>query len=558
FLSDTDLEIEACAVDSEMNVLICGASSMGEDSTWIPCIRVVKTDSFGHLIWERCFVGWSANFEPTMRIVELPDGEMMVAFVDYWPALTTPTLLRLSANGDSLSSYQFPLPLDWFSQRGQFALDQEGVLHFMAFEYEMGAQNPEDRLHWIQFATNSEIIAEIFSYTDASGLIYAAPMQDGMLAAGIVWETGVSNTDLLVARAAPSGDWQYVAQIEMPSHQSLRGIFPASDSAYALFGTYSGDESLSDPAIYFIGDDGPGTYIYSVTPHLDFGVVPLDETGSITVQLHLTGDTSAIITDFTIAENYATSLHLPDTIYSDVPFEFLIGFRPTERRIYVDTLRIFSAATNSELIIPMRGQAPFPVLTLDSELLDFHWVHLGDSALEQFNLYNTGTDTLFVQEFNEHPPFYLDSVGPFIILAGDSFDLQFTFHPSEMGLYEHWLRFESNDPEELDSVRLLGRCVSPNDAEDVPEIPRDFKLHSAYPNPFNSTTTLRFDLPRAFHVKLTLYNLAGQEVAVLLDSPMYAGAHTVSLNSEALASGLYFAHLVAGENVATQKLVLLK
>jgi hypothetical protein len=353
------------------------------------------------------------------------------------------------------------------------------------------------------------------------------------------------------------GTWQYYFRLNMPSTQQGHAIAFIRNKLVVLGGDWLGGGGAS-PTVFFIGDDGQAGYLYSSPPHLDFGVVPLEETGSITVQLHLTGDTSAVITDVMLPENYATSLHLPDTIYSDVPFEFLIGFRPTERRIYVDTLRIFSTALNTELVIPLRGQAPFPVLTLESELLDFHWVHLGDSALEQFNLYNTGTDTLFVQEFNEHPPFYLDSVGPFIILAGDSFDLQFTFHPSEMGLYEHWLRFESNDPEELDSVRLLGRCVSPNDAEDVPEIPRDFKLHSAYPNPFNSTTTLRFDLPRAFHVKLTLYNLAGQEVAVLLDSPMYAGAHTVSLNSEALASGLYFAHLVAGENVATQKLVLLK
>ena len=209
-------------------------------------------------------------------------------------------------------------------------------------------------------------------------------------------------------------------------------------------------------------------------------------------------------------------------------------------------------------MIPVRGQGPFPTLTVESELLDFHWVHLGDSAQSPFTLYNTGTDTLFISPLVEFAPFFLDSTGPFTILEGDSIELNFTFHPWERGLFEHWLYFHSNDPEEEDSVRLLGRCVSPSDADDIPEIPREFKFYSAYPNPFNNSTTLHFDLPRMFHVKLSLYNLVGQEVATLLNTQLAAGAHSVSADTESLASGIYFARLIAGNNAATQKLVLLK
>ncbi len=83
-------------------------------------------------------------------------------------------------------------------------------------------------------------------------------------------------------------------------------------------------------------------------------------------------------------------------------------------------------------------------------------------------------------------------------------------------------------------------------------------LHEAFPNPFNATTTLSFDLPQSAKVRLSVFDLLGREVAVLVDAVVVAGSHRVSFDGADLASGIYFARLAAGDRVQTRKLVVLK
>jgi subtilisin-like proprotein convertase family protein len=97
------------------------------------------------------------------------------------------------------------------------------------------------------------------------------------------------------------------------------------------------------------------------------------------------------------------------------------------------------------------------------------------------------------------------------------------------------------------------------DADDSPiGLPSSFKFHGAFPNPFNPSTTLRFDLASNSDVSLVVFNSLGQEVATLVNGSMNAGSHSISFNAADLPSGLYFAQLRAGTNVSTQKLVLMK
>ncbi len=89
-------------------------------------------------------------------------------------------------------------------------------------------------------------------------------------------------------------------------------------------------------------------------------------------------------------------------------------------------------------------------------------------------------------------------------------------------------------------------------------IPSDYKLEQNYPNPFNPSTTISYSLPRASNVKLTIYNLLGQEVTTLVNSFNQAGKHSVQFNAANLASGVYIYSIKADNFSATKKLVLLK
>jgi len=90
-------------------------------------------------------------------------------------------------------------------------------------------------------------------------------------------------------------------------------------------------------------------------------------------------------------------------------------------------------------------------------------------------------------------------------------------------------------------------------------LPEYFALYPNYPNPFNPTTTLQFDLMQYDRVTLKVFNVLGQEVATLFDkAPLGAGMHRVEFDGALLASGIYFYRLQTAEFAATRKMVLLK
>jgi hypothetical protein len=90
-------------------------------------------------------------------------------------------------------------------------------------------------------------------------------------------------------------------------------------------------------------------------------------------------------------------------------------------------------------------------------------------------------------------------------------------------------------------------------------LPTTFNLAQNFPNPFNPTTTIRFETPAASHVKLAVYNLAGELVRTLVDGEIAAGYHQVNFDASGLASGIYFYRLEAGSNFnVTRKLMVQK
>ena len=99
--------------------------------------------------------------------------------------------------------------------------------------------------------------------------------------------------------------------------------------------------------------------------------------------------------------------------------------------------------------------------------------------------------------------------------------------------------------------------------ESKPEIPTDFRLFPAYPNPFNPITSLRYDLPGQAQVTLTIYDLIGREVTQLVNTTQDAGYRSVqwdatNMNGKPVSAGVYLYQIRAGEFVQTRKMVLLK
>jgi hypothetical protein len=91
-----------------------------------------------------------------------------------------------------------------------------------------------------------------------------------------------------------------------------------------------------------------------------------------------------------------------------------------------------------------------------------------------------------------------------------------------------------------------------------PEIPADFSLEQNFPNPFNPTTTIKFNLKTAGNITLVVYNVMGQVVETLIDGYKPAGTYTQVYHAKNLASGIYYYELKAGSYKAVHKMLLIK
>ena len=131
------------------------------------------------------------------------------------------------------------------------------------------------------------------------------------------------------------------------------------------------------------------------------------------------------------------------------------------------------------------------------------------------------------------------------------------------------VKFSLEATDGIDTVKVTGddRVLFVNrydylstESEGIPTV---FALHENYPNPFNPTTTLRFDLPEVSDITLTIYNMLGQRVRTYNMNDTPAGYHSIKWNAtndygDPVGAGVYLYQLRANQYVKTRKMVLLK
>jgi M6 family metalloprotease-like protein len=117
-----------------------------------------------------------------------------------------------------------------------------------------------------------------------------------------------------------------------------------------------------------------------------------------------------------------------------------------------------------------------------------------------------------------------------------------------------------NDSEALQIERSLFALLNSGHEgeQDSKSLPDEFKLHDAYPNPFNSNTTITFEIPVTTNGSLKIFNIRGQLVETLMSGTLTAGYHSINYNAENLSTGLYFYRLEWGDHSVTKKMLLLR
>jgi hypothetical protein len=134
-----------------------------------------------------------------------------------------------------------------------------------------------------------------------------------------------------------------------------------------------------------------------------------------------------------------------------------------------------------------------------------------------------------------------------------------------IGAFDLSLNILSNDPANpvltIPTHVVVDSLVTITGLDD--QVPGQYELHANYPNPFNPTTTIRYDLPASVNVRLVIYNVRGEKVRELVNTHQPAGRHKIlwdgrNSHGESVATGVYLYKIVAGEFVSTRKMTLLK
>lgn len=120
-----------------------------------------------------------------------------------------------------------------------------------------------------------------------------------------------------------------------------------------------------------------------------------------------------------------------------------------------------------------------------------------------------------------------------------------------------WKRFMQN-PDIQRGLQAAGFAAITRVAEEPVAGPGKFTLAQNYPNPFNPTTTIRFYLPQREQAILKVFDVAGKEMAILINQELERGEHVVIFDGQKMVSGIYFYTLTAGKMTETRKAVLLK
>ncbi|MEM8488595.1 MAG: T9SS type A sorting domain-containing protein [Bacteroidota bacterium] len=155
------------------------------------------------------------------------------------------------------------------------------------------------------------------------------------------------------------------------------------------------------------------------------------------------------------------------------------------------------------------------------------------------------------------------STGPFTFAQGDTVHIAFTF------LY-------ARGSDHLDSIRTLKSTATSilgsadaflaHNAVPNPFLKPELAPHpnhvlgfdQNFPNPFSNSTTIRYSLPQAMQVRLTVYDILGREVAQLVDAYQESGIHTADFNAASLPPGVYLAHLEADFLRFTKRMLLIR
>jgi hypothetical protein len=217
-----------------------------------------------------------------------------------------------------------------------------------------------------------------------------------------------------------------------------------------------------------------------------------------------------------------------------------VQFIPTRFGFHTDSLLVWSNADTYLIYVDLSGNCPYPAMVIKPPQIDFGTVRKDSTVQKLFSIQDTSISRLQVDSLWTGTKYF----DVFRILAnhtvkkGDSVAITIRFTPDTARQFIDTLFIANTSQISPCKVPLYGNGTTTGVMQFGNDIPKAYTLYQNYPNPFNPSTVIRFGIPTRSRVRLSIYNLLGQQVTELVNQELNAGYFEKSWNA-VVASGLY-------------------
>lgn len=547
-------------------------------------VYLIKTDELGNELWYQTYGGSSNDYG--FSVQQTADGGYIVAgqTMSYGVGGYDVWLIKTGASGDSLWSQTFG--------RGDYdcghSVQQTADGGYIIAGYTRSYGAGFDDVYLIKTdASGDTLWTQIFGGSDYDcGYSVQQTTDDGYIVAGYTASYGAGGADVYLIKTDASGNVEWTQTYGGSGWDCGYSVQQTTDGGYIIAGAGSDD-------VYLIKTDASGNEewyrIYggwsmdcgrSVQQTDDGGYIIAGQTNSYGAGL---ADVYLIKADASGAEEWSQTFGGNGTDWGR-------SVQQTTDGGYIITGRTNSYGPGGDdvYLIRLEGDVLPPPLTVTLIPYDPPIIIPASGGSFDYNIEGENTELFMVncdvwcdvtlpngtiygpvmgpvninipgsvainrdrtQEVPAGAPAGIYSYNAYIGIYPDSVTDSdaFSFEKLETGDLADWINEWTNSGQPFDEWIV----------QSTENLPTEFAVFGAYPNPFNPSTTINFSLPQASKVHLAVYDISGRLVTTLVDDWREAGTHEVSFNGSNLPSGIYIYRLRAGDFTAIRKMILMK
>jgi hypothetical protein len=241
-----------------------------------------------------------------------------------------------------------------------------------------------------------------------------------------------------------------------------------------------------------------------------------------------------------------------------------VQFKPIKLGVFLDTLFLRNNSDTTLFTIPLLGETPAASISAEPSGISFGTVPKDSISQLPFAIANSSISVLQIDSLWTNTKYFHVTPMPAFgqIRIGDTTKVTIRFTPDSSRSFIDTLYIANNSLESPFKVPLSGDGTVTGTLTGIRQVltetPTVFSLAQNFPNPFNPTTTINYQLQKAGSVSLKVYDMLGREAATLVNEEKTAGYYSATFDASRLSSGTYMYRLHAGSFIEVKKLVLLK